>query len=76
MSESVEQFRACLERYEQAMGRVEAGLRPGDGLFGFGNDPKRSPYHMDFYNRWGRWPAGWREESGPRRRRGRRWSFC
>ena len=66
MSESVAQFRACLERYEQAMGRVEAGLRPGDGLFGFGNDPKRSPYHMDFYNQvgevagrlaGGEWPA-------------------
>ena len=49
MSERVDKLLSCVERYALNMDRVVAGLRPGDGLFGFGNDPKRSPYHMDFY---------------------------
>ena len=65
MSESTALFLACVERYEQAMGRLETGLRPGDGLFGFGNDPKRSPCHMDFYNEVGRVAARLAEEGCP-----------
>ena len=70
MNESIVLMQACLERYQNAMDRLEAGLRPGDGIQGFGNDPKRSPYHMDFYNEMGQlvarlaqgeWPA---EEAG------------
>ena len=72
MNESVAEIRACLERYERAMERVADGLRPGDGLLGFGNDPKRSPYHMEFYNQVGEaaarlargeWPAEEAEET-------------
>ena len=49
MNESTAVLQACVDRYLQAMERLTAGLRPGDGILGFGNDPKRSPYHMDFY---------------------------
>ena len=70
MNESTALMLACVERYQSAMDRVAANLRPGDGILGFGNDPKRSPYHMDFYNELGElagrlaqgeWPA---EEAG------------
>lgn len=54
MNESVALLRMCLERYQQEMDRVEAELRPGDGILGLGNDPKRSPSHMEFYNEVGR----------------------
>ena len=66
MNESVALIQACMERYQNAMDRVAANLRPGDGILGFGNDPRRSPYHMDFYNEVGElagrlargeWPA-------------------
>ncbi len=40
---------ACMERYDQAVREVAAKLRPGDGLLGFGRDPKREPCHMEFY---------------------------
>ena len=70
MSESIARMQSCVERYQEAMDRVVAGLRPGDGILGFGNDPRRSPYHKDFYDEMGRlagrlaggeWPA---EEAG------------
>ena len=70
MNESTALMLACVERYQSAMDRVAANLRPGDGILGFGNDPRRSPYHMDFYNELGElagrlaqgeWPA---EEAG------------
>lgn len=66
MNESIALMQACMERYQAAMDRLAANLRPGDGILGFGNDPKRSPYHMDFYNEMGElakrlaggeWPA-------------------
>ena len=71
MKESTALMLACVERYQSAMDRVAAKLRPGDGILGFGNDPKRSPYHMDFYNELGElagrlaqgeWPAEEAEE--------------
>ena len=70
MNESIALMQACMERYQDAMDRLAARLRPGDGIFGFGNDPKKAPYHMDFYNEMGQlaarlaqgeWPA---EEAG------------
>ena len=54
MSESIARMQSCVERYQEAMDRVVAGLRPGDGILGFGNDPRRSPYHKDFYDEMGR----------------------
>ncbi|RHR05600.1 hypothetical protein DWX58_13760 [Pseudoflavonifractor sp. AF19-9AC] len=72
MNESVVLMQACMERYQNSMDRLAANLRPGDGILGFGNDPKRSPYHMDFYNELGElagrlaggeWPADQAEEA-------------
>ena len=39
----------CMERYNEAVRAVRAALRPGDGLLGFGRDPKKEPCHMAFY---------------------------
>ena len=46
---AVQTLLGCMEEYDQAMGKVAAQLRPGDGLLGFGRDPKRDPCHMEFY---------------------------
>lgn len=46
---AVQTLLGCMEEYDQAMGKVAAQLRPGDGLLGFGRDPKRDPCHMAFY---------------------------
>ena len=67
MNESIVLMQACLERYQNAMDRLEAGLRPGDGILGFGNDPKRSPYHMDFYNEMGQLVARLAQKSEAKR---------
>ena len=40
---------ACMEDYNEAVKKMTAKLRPGDGLLGFGRDPKRDPCHMEFY---------------------------
>ena len=42
-------LRACVEEYEAAAARMVSRLRPGDGVLGFGRDPKRDPCHMAFY---------------------------
>ena len=42
-------LRGCMEEYDRAVRKMAAKLRPGDGLLGFGRDPKRDPSHMDFY---------------------------
>ena len=39
----------CMERYQAAVKKLASELRPGDGLLGFGRDPKRDPCHMEFY---------------------------
>lgn len=39
----------CVDRYEEDVDNLVARLRPGDGVLGFGRDPKRDPCHMDFY---------------------------
>ena len=45
----IDTLRACMEEYDRAVRKMAAQLRPGDGLLGFGRDPKRDPSHMDFY---------------------------
>ena len=50
MTETLESaLRGCVDQYEEAMDKVIARLRPGDGLLGLGRDPKRDPCHMAFY---------------------------
>lgn len=45
----IDTLQACMEEYDRAVRKMAAQLRPGDGLLGFGRDPKRDPSHMDFY---------------------------
>ena len=47
---AVSALSACMERYNEAIRKVVGELKPGDGLLGFGRDPKRDPCHMEFYN--------------------------
>ena len=54
----------CMERYNEAVRKVRAHLKPGDGLFGFGRDPKRDPCHMEFYEAVGE-VVGRIAQSGP-----------
>ena len=49
MEETVQRMEALVDDYRQAVNRLNARRRFGDGLFGFGSDPKRAPCHMDFY---------------------------
>ena len=44
----LERLVACVEEYDKALEKVAARRKPGDGILGFGNDPKRAPCHMDF----------------------------
>lgn len=72
MNKSTALIQESLERYQNAIDRLVAGMRPGDGILGFGNDPKRAPYHMDFYRdveqvvrrlEHGEWPEDQPEET-------------
>ncbi len=40
---------AHTQRYCSDLERVLRNSRPGDGLWGLGNDPKKHPCHMAFY---------------------------
>lgn len=46
---ATQRMEALVDDYRQAVNRLNARRRFGDGLFGFGSDPKRAPCHMDFY---------------------------
>ena len=43
--------------YEEAVTAVYQKAKPGDGLFGWGEDPKKDPCHMAFYEAVERWTA-------------------
>ena len=47
---AIHSLQVCMERYHEAVKKMTAKLRPGDGVLGFGRDPKRDPCHMEFYN--------------------------
>lgn len=49
----LERLIACVEEYDKALEKVAARRKPGDGILGFGNDPKRAPCHMEFYEAMG-----------------------
>ena len=51
MEAELNALQECVDRYERAVEKVLAGLRPGDGFLGLGNDPRRAPCHMEFYTR-------------------------
>ena len=44
-----ESVNGLIDEYIEKSRSVIANSRPGDGLMGFGNDPKKNPCHMEFY---------------------------
>ena len=50
---AVNTLQECMERYHKAVKEMVTQLRPGDGVLGFGRDPKREPCHMEFYKEMG-----------------------
>lgn len=53
--EMLQQLKERYEKYAQDAAKVFAAARPGDGLWGWGNDPKNDPCHMAFYEDTERW---------------------
>lgn len=47
--DTVSAIRSHTSRYFSEVERVMKNLKFGDGLFGLGNDPKKAPCHMAFY---------------------------
>ena len=47
----MERYRA----YDEEARQVRKQAAPTDGLFGMGNDPKKHPCHMQFYEDIGKW---------------------
>lgn len=45
----LQQLRARYERYAEEAGRAAAKASPAAGLLGMGNDPRKDPCHMGFY---------------------------
>ncbi len=51
----VQQMRALYETYTRDVAKVFGEARPADGLFGWGDDPKKDPCHMLFYETLEQW---------------------
>ena len=51
----METLREIYAQYTEAVAAVYKEARPGDGLFGWGDDPKKDPCHMRFYEDTERW---------------------
>ena len=45
----LEQLRVIYEKYIQDVEEVYRNAKPVDGLFGWGDDPRKDPCHMRFY---------------------------
>lgn len=43
------QLKGLYEKYKEDLHKVRAKASPIDGLFGMGDDPRRDPCHMRFY---------------------------
>ena len=51
----IEQLKARYEQYRQESEEVLRKASPTDGLFGFGEDPRKNPCHDRFYEDVARW---------------------
>lgn len=51
----LEQLRVIYEKYIQDVEEVYRNAKPVDGLFGWGDDPRKDPCHMRFYEDAERW---------------------
>ena len=45
----LQQLKDRYAKYLEEVARVYAGAKPMDGLFGWGDDPRKDPCHMRFY---------------------------
>ena len=45
----VQQLKEIYEKYVQSVAKVYKDAKPMDGLFGWGDDPRKDPCHMRFY---------------------------
>ena len=53
--EMLQQLKERYEKYEQDVVQLERDKTAFDGLFGMGNDPRKDPCHMRFYEDVGQW---------------------
>jgi len=53
--EMVQQLTEIYEQYVRDVEAVRAKAKPVDGLFGMGDDPRKDPCHMAFYDRVEQW---------------------
>lgn len=51
----LEQLKAIYTKYIQDVAQVYKDAKPMDGLFGWGDDPRKDPCHMRFYEDAERW---------------------
>ena len=51
----VEELKVLYTEYAQKVKEVRKAAKPFDGVFGFGNDPRRNPCHEAFFQAGGQW---------------------
>lgn len=56
--ETVQQLEAIYDKYQQDLAKVYKDAKPMDGLFGWGDDPRKDPCHMRFYEAMEQWIGG------------------
>lgn len=61
----VQQLKEIYTKYEQALAKVYKDAKPMDGLFGWGDDPRKDPCHMRFYEDAEQWVSSF-QAAGPR----------
>ncbi len=61
--EMIGKLRQRYEQYLADVAQVYAKAGPTDGLFGWGDDPKKDPCHMGFYEDLERWTKEFRASS-------------
>ena len=61
--EMVQQLQQRYKSYVSELDQVYADARPADGLFGWGDDPRKDPCHMGFYEDVERWTKAFLADS-------------
>ena len=56
--EQVQQLKGIYEKYVQDVAKIYKDAKPMDGLFGWGDDPRKDPCHMRFYEETEAWVSG------------------
>jgi hypothetical protein len=53
----LQQLEGIYEKYVQDVAKIYKDAKPMDGLFGWGDDPRKDPCHMRFYEETENWVA-------------------